>query len=297
MGTPAAICAGTQGGCRRRVLHPREGDHQRRRHKKGRRIDSDQQLRGREVEDQRTDCGGDQYAGRVQSRERTLDASEPHRPGHARNHGRVGGLCGGVQELRQRNHHEDGPDQPRLRKHDDRGGEHALHDGAGSSDTRRPVAVGKRTTREWSDQTWRHPGQHVDGGTDRGVGQAEEQDDECHRREPVTVKGDTRSGQQPNRRTQRASGRTQSACGRVRRSFQRRFLSWSSRSHGKRTSSRPNPGPNAPHCAPGTRHMGPLRDNDAIDPLSGRHEITQWFVTDVPYSGGTANPSSRCRPK
>jgi len=35
----------------------------------------------------------------------------------------------------------------------------------------------------------------------------------------------------------------------------------------------------------------PLRDNDAIDPLSGCHEITQWFVTDIPYSGERLTPA------
>jgi hypothetical protein len=43
--------------------------------------------------------------------------------------------------------------------------------------------------------------------------------------------------------------------------------------------------------APGGPFDRPLRDNDAIDPLSGRHEITQWFVTGVPYSGERLTPA------
>jgi hypothetical protein len=42
----------------------------------------------------------------------------------------------------------------------------------------------------------------------------------------------------------------------------------------------------------------PLRDNDAIDPLSGRHAITQWIVTPALYSECRAHLTSvRYRPK
>ena len=258
--------------------------------REGRGVDSDEQLRGGEVEDQRADCRGDEDAGRVQRGERTLDATEPGRPRHARDHCRIGRLRCGVQELRQRDHHEDRPDEPAVSKHDNRCCEHTLNDGARRSDARRTVAIGKRTTREWPYQSWCDARQHVNGRTNRGMRQAVEQHEECHRREPVTVERDACGTQQPNRRAQRASRCARSAGGRIRRSFQRRFLFGVLDRDASVREQGPTRGRMRRIAHPVARRVGPLRDNDAIDPLSGCHEITQWFVTEAPYSGERLTP-------
>jgi hypothetical protein len=55
------------------------------------------------------------------------------------------------------------------------------------------------------------------------------------------------------------------------------------------------PEPNAPNAHPAASLTRPLRDNDAIDPLSGRHEIIQSFVTPGLYSEARIRLVTSCR--
>ncbi len=55
------------------------------------------------------------------------------------------------------------------------------------------------------------------------------------------------------------------------------------------------PEPNAQVAHPAARMTRPLRDNDAIDPLSGRHEIIQSFVTPGLYSEARIRLVTSCR--
>ena len=186
-------------GRRRRVIaHARERGEQRGRHEKRCRVDGDEYLRRGEREHERTQCGGDQQAGTVQCGIGALHATETRGVGHTRDQRSIARLCYRAEELSECHRHKNRPDDPAVREHDDRGREQALNDGAPCGDAGRPITISECAAGEWPDQPRGHPGDHVHGRADWGLGGSEEEHDQCHRREPVAVGGRTRGDKQTN---------------------------------------------------------------------------------------------------
>jgi hypothetical protein len=133
------------------------------------------------------------------------------------------------------------------------------------------------------------------------MSRSEQKYHERHGRQPVPVRGGARRDEQTNRRAQRTTRRTQRGGGRrARRGSQSGFLLGVL----NRVASVREQQPTGAECATSRTRRPvidkPLRDNDAIDPLSSRHEITQWIVTPAPYRECRATwaiPRLRLRPK